>query len=478
MNKARLKSRDIISVVLADLLATSLCYIGAYHIRASEAMRELFSDLVYLPSIKGFSEYYWLLLLILPLWLFFFSVFGLYDTSLSYSFRRTFFKIFKAVFSGFLIIAIVAWFFDKESFARGIMLIFFVLDLIVLSVIRLIILQVKKALLIKEYKNRKIIIVGTSPYARKLLEHIDKDCPYALNVVGFIKLKDEDPYLHGIDCLGDIDDIESIIEKNDIMEIFFAVPQENLKGLQDVIWKCESMGIKVNIIIDFFDPRISRPEVEFFEGEPLITLSPVPKNAFQLMLKRTLDIAASLFFITVFSPVFILTGILIKLTSKGPVFFKQVRSGLNGRLFNVYKFRSMYADAEKRLSELKHLNEQKGPVFKIKKDPRITPVGRFIRKFSIDELPQFFNVLGGTMSLVGPRPPIPAEVINYERWQKRRLSMKPGITCLWQISGRNQIQFDDWMKLDMKYIDNWSLGLDIVILFKTVPAVLFARGAN
>ena len=170
--------------------------------------------------------------------------------------------------------------------------------------------------------------------------------------------------------------------------------------------------------------------------------------------------------------------LLIKWTLPGPVLFNQVRMGLNGRKFNMYKFRSMHQDAENRLGALKSSNEMSGPVFKIANDPRVTPVGRFIRKFSIDELPQLFNVLKGDMSLVGPRPPIYKEVLEYQRWQRRRLSMRPGITCIWQVSGRNDIGFEEWMKLDLQYIDNWSFWLDLKLLFKTIPAVLIGKGAH
>jgi len=170
--------------------------------------------------------------------------------------------------------------------------------------------------------------------------------------------------------------------------------------------------------------------------------------------------------------------LLIKWTLPGPVLFNQVRMGLNGRKFNMYKFRSMHQDAENRLGALKSSNEMSGPVFKIANDPRVTPVGRFIRKFSIDELPQLFNVLKGDMSLVGPRPPVYKEVLEYQRWQRRRLSMRPGITCIWQVSGRNDIGFEEWMELDLQYIDNWSFWLDLKLLFKTIPAVLIGKGAH
>ena len=197
-----------------------------------------------------------------------------------------------------------------------------------------------------------------------------------------------------------------------------------------------------------------------------------------MLVKRVMDVFLALLLTVVFSPVMLLTAILIKLTSPGPVLFKQERCGLNGRPFMMDKFRSMVDNAEQLRFELESLNEMDGPVFKSSRDPRVTAIGKLIRRFSIDEFPQLYNVLRGDMSLVGPRPPLPQEVSKYKRWQRRRLSMKPGITCLWQISGRNEVSFEDWMKLDLAYIDNWSLLLDLKILLRTVPAVLFGRGAK
>jgi exopolysaccharide biosynthesis polyprenyl glycosylphosphotransferase len=214
------------------------------------------------------------------------------------------------------------------------------------------------------------------------------------------------------------------------------------------------------------------------DGTPMLTVSATPRQPGALLVKRVTDLTGSMVALIMLSPVFVVAAILIKTTSRGPILFAQTRSGLNGRTFTLYKFRSMYRDAEARRAALASRNEMSGPVFKIKDDPRVTPVGRWMRRFSIDELPQFWNVLSGDMSLVGPRPPIPEEVKKYERWQRRRLSMKPGITCLWQVSGRNAVDFDDWMKLDLAYIDTWSLRLDVQILLRTVPVVITAKGAH
>lgn len=216
-------------------------------------------------------------------------------------------------------------------------------------------------------------------------------------------------------------------------------------------------------------------KVSYLNQMPFLTFRNTPDNYLALKAKAIFDIAFSLGVLLGLSPIMLIIAALIKLDG-GPVFFKQKRMGLYGRNFGCFKFRTMVVNAEEIKEKLMDQNEQEGPVFKMKNDPRVTRVGRFLRKTSLDELPQFINVLLGDMSIVGPRPPIPSEVKQYIRWQSRRLSMKPGITCIWQVSGRNNIPFNEWMKLDMQYIDNWSLKLDFVILLKTVKVVVTGDG--
>jgi exopolysaccharide biosynthesis polyprenyl glycosylphosphotransferase len=206
-------------------------------------------------------------------------------------------------------------------------------------------------------------------------------------------------------------------------------------------------------------------------------LSVEPKPL-QNAIKRATDIVVSATALVLLSPLLVAVAIAVKLTSPGPVLFRQERVGLHGRAFKMLKFRSMVADAERRKAELEAFNEQSGPVFKMHSDPRVTGVGRFIRKFSIDELPQIVNVLRGDMAIVGPRPPIPSEVARYEAWQRRRLSVRPGLTCVWQVSGRNRVSFQTWMLLDLRYIDHWNLLQDLSIVWRTVPVVLTGRGAS
>ena len=254
--------------------------------------------------------------------------------------------------------------------------------------------------------------------------------------------------------------------------------EHNYSTIAHVVRLGEQLGVVVRLIPDADGDRLlRRTQLEFFDGQYVVTFFR-EKLLYQLMVKRIFDVGASLVLLTVLSPLLGVIALLIKVTSPGPVFYVQERVGMNRRRFNLFKFRSMCVDADEQKRALVHLNEMDGPVFKIKNDPRVTPIGHFIRKTSIDELPQLFNVLGGSMSLVGPRPPVPEEVEQYKWLFQQRLSIKPGITCLWQVSGRNELSFKEWMELDKKYIANWSLWLDFKILCRTIPVVLIGRGAS
>jgi exopolysaccharide biosynthesis polyprenyl glycosylphosphotransferase len=240
----------------------------------------------------------------------------------------------------------------------------------------------------------------------------------------------------------------------------------------------QEQGVRVRFALNQLSEQGRRVELEEMDGIPILSVLPGPAGHFQLLAKRAIDVAVSAFVLLLALPVLLAIALAVKVTSGGAVLFRQTRSGLNGRVFTLLKFRTMVEDAEARRAELLHLNEMNGPVFKLRRDPRVTALGRFLRRFSLDELPQFWNVFKGDMSLVGPRPPIPEEVARYARWQRRRLSMKPGLTCLWQISGRNDVDFDRWMELDLEYINSWSPSLDFKILLKTIPVVLSGKGAS
>ncbi|MGE3166765.1 MAG: sugar transferase [Planctomycetota bacterium] len=339
---------------------------------------------------------------------------------------------------------------------------------------------------VPDRETKQILVVGRNQRTRKHFETLETGASSPTRVVGVL-----DSYAHGHsrdDCadlllkhdvqdFGDVSRLAEVLRRTPVDEVLVTLPIKSCYDqIQATFRTCEEAGITVSLCGNLFGTHLAVDQPS--RSAPRLTYSPVPQSNLEQRLKRVFDIVgASVALILLAIPMLVI-AIAVKLTSRGPVFFLQQRSGLNHRAFRMIKFRTMVKDAEARKSEIEHLNEQEGPVFKIARDPRITPVGRFLRKFSLDELPQFFNVLRGEMSLVGPRPPIPKEVEKYEWWQRRRLSMKPGLTCLWQVSGRNKISFRQWMELDLEYIDNWSLWLDVKLILKTIPAVLFGRGAS
>jgi exopolysaccharide biosynthesis polyprenyl glycosylphosphotransferase len=271
--------------------------------------------------------------------------------------------------------------------------------------------------------------------------------------------------------------LSNLIKSQIIDEVFYCKTDFNSNEVKGIMNACKEVGIAFRLNSQIINISSKPSEIHYFDSIPFITYKNKPANEFALGWKYVFDFSFSLGVIILWMPIFLLVGLMIKFTSKGPIIFKQKRVGLHGREFYIYKFRTMQVNAEKMQEAIMDQNEMSGPVFKIKNDPRITKIGKLLRKTSLDELPQFFNVLKGDMSLVGPRPPIMKEVNQYKPWQLRRLSMRPGITCTWQIMPRrNSISFEDWMKLDLQYIDNWSLKQDILLTFKTLRAVILGSG--
>jgi exopolysaccharide biosynthesis polyprenyl glycosylphosphotransferase len=262
-------------------------------------------------------------------------------------------------------------------------------------------------------------------------------------------------------------------------EVLVALPLDKRRGLiEKIVEVCEEQGILVRVRTDLFNLKIARSQVDNVEGVPVVTIRSGPEDGWPLVVKRVIDVIVSAAMLALLSPLLLLTALLIKLDSPGPILFRQVRMGLNRRRFEVLKFRTMTNEADARQSALESMNEADGPVFKIKNDPRVTRFGAFLRHFSIDEFPQLINVLKGEMSLVGPRPLPLRDVARIDtQWHKRRFSVKPGLTCLWQVNGRSDVNFERWVRMDLEYIDTWSLKLDIKILLKTIPAVLRGSGA-
>ncbi|MBU3937727.1 MAG: sugar transferase [Proteobacteria bacterium] len=334
-------------------------------------------------------------------------------------------------------------------------------------------------------KGIKILVVGTKERAKETIKSIYDNHDNLYTVVGCLDLNGEKVgkrVYRDVMVIGEMNDFKHILLNQVIDEVIFAIPLRRIPNASEHISFAEKLGVEIRIIPDWqlqkimFRPETASISFEDFMGMPTLCLSSTPKKDLDIMVKGVMDFTLSLAGLIVLSPILLLISLAIKIGSDGPVFFKQIRCGINGRHFEVYKFSTMVEDAELLKSQLSSANEMDGPVFKIKDDPRVTTVGKFLRKTSLDELPQLFNVLKGEMSLVGPRPPLPEEVEAYLPHQRRRLSMKPGITCIWQVSGRNKIGFEQWMKLDLKYIDNWSLWLDCKLLALTVRAVVRGTG--
>ena len=329
------------------------------------------------------------------------------------------------------------------------------------------------------YNYRNLLIVGLNSRAAEVARIIDEHPHWGLRLLGFVAANGEIPdEFAGRKVLGGGAELEEILEREVVDEVFFILSRRQLDDFESAILLCSELGIRSRVAL-YFPHLKARVLLEDLEGIPLLTFSTTPASAFQLFLKSLMDFSISATGIILLSPLMLLIAASIKLSSRGPVFFVQERCGLNGRRFRLYKFRTMVRDAESMQAEIEHLNRVNGHAFKAPDDPRITRIGHLLRRWSLDELPQLFNVLQGKMSMVGPRPPIPAEVEQYQRWQRRRLSMRPGLTGLWQVSGRADLEdFNHWIRLDLQYIDQWSLWLDLKILLKTIPAVLSGRGAS
>lgn len=325
-----------------------------------------------------------------------------------------------------------------------------------------------------------VMVVGTGERAIRLGRDLEQSAHYGVRLRGFLAEASNAPHeitLRVPYKVLPVADLPAILREHVVDEVVFAVGSESLADLEEIFLLCDEEGVRTRVAVDFFPHVNSTVSLERFGATPLLTFSAAPYDEIRLLVKRMIDVVIAAAGLIVLSPLMALVALLVRVTSPGPAIFRQMRCGLNGRMFVFYKFRSMCQDAEKLRDQLEHLNVR-GTAFKIPQDPRLTPLGRWLRKFSIDEWPQLWNVLRGDMSLVGPRPAVPVEVEQYARWQRRRLRMRPGLTCLWAISGRDSVDFETWMKMDMQYIDNWSLALDWKILLQTIPRVLTGHGAH
>ena len=427
------------------------------------------------------SIYISLLPVLLIIWGGLLHFFGMYTSFRVRPMPELLFIVLKAAFFSFVIFSGYIYLFKLQNISRAFIIFVFTFSTLLISLEKAALVIFFRHIRKKGYNFRSILIIGTGKRAQRFIDVVHKHEEWGLKVIGLV---DEDvskvgSVVAGHKVLGSFKDVPDIIHNNIVDEVVFVVPRLWLHKIEEIMHFCEAEGLRVHVAVDYFDLKFSKAKQTDLNGFPLLTFESTPNKLWHLLIKRLFDLVFSGVALLILAPFFVIISIIIKATSEGPVFFRQKRCSLNGRTFTLYKFRTMVKDAETRLDELLRYNEMNGPVFKMENDPRLTRIGKFLRKTSIDELPQLWNVFKGDMSLVGPRPPIPKEVQQYDSWQRRRLSMRPGITCLWQVNGRNRIvDFDEWARLDLEYIDNWSLGLDFKILLKTIPAVLFTRGAK
>jgi len=476
--------------LLMDMILTVVAFQAAYLLRVELAQTTLVRYVSWFKAfyrpILPFETYQLLLVLVLPLWAVLLYSFGSYRSQRLISVKSQAWALFKAVFSGGVLLVILIFFtriggIDIAVVSRTLIISFVIINYVLLLTERLVARQVLSYWRRRGYNFRTVLVIGSGEHARKLARLVEENTEWGLKLLGFVT--DDEKVLAAGDLggrpvLGHIRDMERVIHHNVVDEVIFAVPRTKLWDMEDIFLLCEEEGVRTWVAANFFPHLVAKIQLDDLQGLPLLTYTTTPTNEFMLLMKRLFDLFVALLMLIIHALPMLAIALMIKLTSRGPVFFRQERLGLHGRPFTMLKFRSMVADAEQRKAQLADSNEMDGPAFKMKHDPRVTWVGRIIRTLSLDELPQLINVLLGQMSLVGPRPAPREEVEHYQRWQRRRLSMKPGLTCLWQIAGRNRVDFDEWMHLDLQYIDNWSFGLDLKILLKTIPAVFLARGAS
>lgn len=446
------------------------------------------------PEPASFADYAWLAWTLPFITVLTLHLHGYYQSQRLRSFGDTSRIVFLASLETAVAAMVIGFFFSRDrlsdltsgivvgdAISRGVLVLVPLILFVLLLAKTWAVKRILVALRHRGYNWRSVLLVGSGDNLREFIALVRSHPFWGFKLLGIVDDSGrEGPMVDDVPVVGTLATLTDYVRSTPVDEVVFVPGRRSLDELAPYFQQCEVIGRRTRLALNFFRRKISRPVLDSFEDMPVLTYSPVREMNAALLFKYAFDRVASGLILLALLPVLVAVALAVKLTSaswRDPIFYGQTRLGLNGRPFKLWKYRSMHVNADRMLDKLADQNEMTGPVFKIRKDPRITPVGRILRKTSLDELPQLWNVLKGEMSLVGPRPPLPSEVDKYDPWQRRRLSMKPGITCIWQVSGRNQLPFETWMKLDLEYIDNWSLMLDFKILVKTVYVVATGYGA-
>ncbi len=418
------------------------------------------------PDIENFREFVWLgctIILIAPLLL---DIQGFYNRPMHCRRRITAWHLFKASFVATLVLISLVFLF-KQNPARSVIILFGPLAFAIVMLKEELMRQWVQSRMGQAQLRKRLILVGSEEDCQRLQGDVSRT--ESVEIVATLNLN-----------RSSIDDLVACLHEHSANGVLLSAKHTYFGQVEKAIQACELEGVEAWLLADFFNTQVSQTTLDDFNGRPMLVFRSTPEDSWQKVAKQAIDVFGALTFLFVLSPFFLFFAICIKVSSPGPILFRQRRSGLNGRPFTMLKFRSMVTNAEQRKAELQALNEMDGPVFKVTNDPRVTPIGRILRRWSIDEWPQMINVLLGDMSLVGPRPLPVDEVLRFDDFaDRRRLSVKPGLTCLWQVKGRNEVKnFKDWVRLDLEYIDNWSLWLDVKILLQTIPVVFLGTGAK
>jgi exopolysaccharide biosynthesis polyprenyl glycosylphosphotransferase len=389
--------------------------------------------------------------------------------------------VIKVTIIGFIVTIVIFFLLGQKEVSRTIFIFYLLVNIILFLIEKTFLFYVAALIRRKGRNRRKVILIGTGSRARIFISTVKNNFHWGLDIVGLLTGDPENvgSEVEGIKVLDHYNNIQNILKTINPEEIIITISTKRFDQVRDVLEICEREGVTVRLNSDFFGHITKDVTIDNVFGLNIISFNMVRQSELELLIKRIIDISVSLISLVLFSPLMLAAAVGILISDGKPILYNWNVIGINKKPFKSWKFRTMVNDADKLKTKLMNENEMEGPVFKIKNDPRVIPFGRWLRKWSIDETPQLVSVLKGDMSLVGPRPAGPHELERYKSWQRRKLSIKPGITCLWQVNGRNDInKFDEWVKLDLEYIDNWSLLLDIKILFKTIPSVLFGKGAS